>query len=975
MAPVGGLFSNTLHSITSTKLDELSKKRATFEGQYNAIQEAAVSEPDPLKRLIILIDGVKRCLQLPLSAPARIKTPDGSERLGKVAMLATSNIPRLQMDLRIIDRFIEQAYFDPSILEKRISEWENMLREYLSRQDVKYKYATLYGELVKEWLASEQKSTETQSENVEMADAFEELPGGKRLDSKRAWEQSVFEPTVIDQAALGGYLEELFGGGGGEEAADLRAALSELRKSVEDFCSRLCVSGQFSNWSLKWAINGLQASDLLGDEKRDVLKDFIRNEVILAEIADVLNMRLAALDNWSWGMQVAVQQRRKLNGTYIIHLDEDLLQAIFLQFIGVKWAVFFKDAFRAFRKHKNVWKQVGAQLSKTDKKRRQYYLGPQYTRGSLNNMRSKEWRKTYFLFQLPDDEYQQFEVDDGEEEAEFEQPQGPAAQAPSGRAKQTARKTTGGKAPRRQLASKAARKSAPSSAPPAKRRRMMPNEEEEIDSEDDDDVEPKRPMAAKQKLLHLLAAEIAIDTEIYGEISCFRSAFEDWNPLLPHDTILTVMKFLGVPQKWLSFFQRFLQAPLKFIDDHAEPRIRRRGTPGAHSLSDMFGEATLFCLDFAINQRTNGFLLHRIYDDFWFWSAEHKTSVQAWHVVEQFTKVMGVSLNSNKTGSVRISGDTDMSMSVAPLPEGEIRWGFLYLDPRTGRFEIDQSMIESHISELDQQLRSKDKSIFSWIQAWNTYAATFFTANFGKAANCFSRMHVDKILAAHEHVHRTLFPHDGSVVAYLKRLIKERFGVDDVPDGFLFFPVELGGLGLQSPFVGPLQIRDTILENPLDLMRNFKEKEKAAYRDAKERFDKGEIAEERFALEDPDWEPVEGKDEFMSFAEFVKYRESLDYEFAGQLSDVFEKLLVKPSEQAIDATADLLNAINALSTQANLNGIKSQWYQMEAYWKWVAQLYGPEMIFKFGGLNIVDPGLLPVGMVSLFREKRVTWQG
>jgi hypothetical protein len=41
----------------------------------------------------------------------------------------------------------------------------------------------------------------------------------------------------------------------------------------------------------------------------------------------------------------------------------------------------------------------------------------------------------------------------------------------------------------------------------------------------------------------------------------------------------------------------------------------------------------------------------------------------------------------------------------------------------------------------------------------------------------------------------------------------------------------------------------------------------------------------------------------------------------------------------------------------------------------VAALYGPEVMERFGGLIIVDPGLLPIGMVSLFRDKRVKWQG
>jgi len=52
----------------------------------------------------------------------------------------------------------------------------------------------------------------------------------------------------------------------------------------------------------------------------------------------------------------------------------------------------------------------------------------------------------------------------------------------------------------------------------------------------------------------------------------------------------------------------------------------------------------------------------------------------------------------------------------------------------------------------------------------------------------------------------------------------------------------------------------------------------------------------------------------------------------------------------------------------------SYWGGMEPYWKWITMLYAPEVIDRFGGINLVDTGLLPMGMVSLFRNQRVKWQ-
>jgi hypothetical protein len=74
-------------------------------------------------------------------------------------------------------------------------------------------------------------------------------------------------------------------------------------------------------------------------------------------------------------------------------------------------------------------------------------------------------------------------------------------------------------------------------------------------------------------------------------------------------------------------------------------------------------------------------------------------------------------LDDKKTGSVRISHDKDLNIDDR-LPEGDIRWGFLQLDPKNGQFEIDQKMVDGHIEELRKQLDGKSKSVIDYIQAW-----------------------------------------------------------------------------------------------------------------------------------------------------------------------------------------------------------------------------------------------------------------
>ena len=320
-----------------------------------------------------------------------------------------------------------------------------------------------------------------------------------------------------------------------------------------------------------------------------------------------------------------------------------------------------------------------------------------------------------------------------------------------------------------------------------------------------------------------------------------------------------------------------------------------------------------------------------------------------------------------------------------PLPKGDIRWGMLCLNPESGRFEIDQQMVDHHISELSRQLEGKTTSVFAWIQVWNSYAATFFTSNFGKAANCFGREHVDNVLATHSRIQRQIFSSsasatgldlgssasEGSIVEYLKQTIAQRFGVTDIPDGYFFFPTSLGCLEIRNPFITLLQIRNTVLEHPNVLLDKFEDAEKEAYRDAKLRFEQGKTR--RDELLDPEFKPTDHKT-FFSFDEYTKYREELNYGFKDQSGDAFRVLLQRPTEEKIVLDGDGGAVKRAVDALPSAGDVGPSYGNMKPYWQWAAQLYGPGMIERFGGLSVVDPGLLPMGMVELFRDGRVKWQ-
>ncbi|KAL4973647.1 hypothetical protein BDW66DRAFT_161894 [Aspergillus desertorum] len=930
------IYSQTLQHITDAKLEELSNKRRTFlQRKADALAEAEASQ-SPREQLRLLSKGVKTCFDVRVQEDGRVSDPIHSNR-------------RLVTELANLDRFLKQAEYDPSISVKTLERWRRSLLGLLDVQTLKYEYATLFAQLTVEWL-SVRKDPNSRGD-APKAEGFEKVASSRKLESRKLWEEFVFTPVDLETDTIKGFLNDLFTSpaylsGESEETASDNAkavtrALEKLREKVSNFETHLTGPSQFDVPTLNWVISGLLTSDLPTEKQRVVLRDFLKDHTVLTELADVLNMRLTALHSWSWGAEVTVEQRRQLNGSYQVYMHEDLIQAIFLQYLGVKWSVFFKGAFKDFRKTKNVWNTPRSTVPAIDKKRRAFFLDQRREKPNLQLVREAIQRSAYFVSQLMDNELQKRELEEGEEEAQHS--------VRLTRAPQQAVRTRKAGAARFLMANAGGSEDAEES-------------DDEDDGYDSDQaytesryaqgvMKPSNQMQAKQNLLLLLSADITINKRLYGEVTCFRTQYESLYPSLPHPTTLAVLSFFGVSEKWIAFFERFLTAPLKFADEpNAEPRLRRRGTPGAHVLSEVFGETTLFCLDFMINKETNGEALWRVNDDLWFWSRNHQTSIAAWNAIQKFNRTMGLILNAEKSGGTHITTEIGSTTELESLPTGRIRWGMLYLNPVSGRFEIDQDMVDIHIAELKRQLQDKESSVFSWIQAWNSYATTFFSYNFGTPANCFGQEHVDMMLQAHERIQREVFSSgpgnpnargDQSVVTYLRETIQSRFGNTSIPDGYFFLPIDLGGLELSSPFISLVGVREALTATPDSLMDTFLKTERDTY-DALKR---------RYAGKDKDLVIAQNKgfkpddvNDFLSFEEYIRHRELLDYGFYGQLLNVYDDLLRRPSQQVIeyDPTGSL-------------------------------SLYGPEIVELFGSFNVVDPGLLPIGLISQFRSGRVSW--
>lgn len=904
-----GALPQTLKSITATKIKELSKQRTLFDDRKKEILAAASAAPDLRARARTLLDGLSRMKGYPKDVVDKDDMDldvDSSSDDSNDADFASPGMGQLfQADHSNIRRFLLQGRYDASISDTTLRGWIAQLEEELRYLELKHEHASFYSKLVTEWLSHlDERTTSPATENAETKStmsitSFETVGRAEMHEQRAQWESLVFTPAAhVNEAAIRSYLDELFA-----QTKLSRQALKVLRESLQKFGTELATKRDWLDVvELEWVSEALMKTDLLSDEKTTILKEFRRNEEVMQEVADVLNMRLATLDSWAWGVEgIPIEMRRQLNGKYRFYMDEDLLDSLLLQYLGTTWAVKLRSVFEEFTRS-HAWKGLREDIPDEHKKKRNYSLGPdgQFLDHSVNELRTRAYRTEYFMSQLPES------IDEG------------------------ARKY------------------------------------------DDDGAQANNALETKHSLLHLLITESIIHKAQRGEFTAIRSDFQWFGPSMPHTTILTVMDYFGVPQMWLNFFKVFLAAPLHFVQDgpDAPIQVRRRGLPMSHTLCDCFGESVLFSMDYAVNQATSGAFLYRLHDDFWFWGSK-ETCVKAWESMTKFTNVMGLTLNQEKTGMVHMKTDDTMESHVSGLPAGDIRWGFLVLDGQQGRFVIDQTQVDQHIEELSRQL-SSCKSVFAWVQAWNGYFGRFFSNNFARPAMCFGRDHIDMAISTLSRIEQTLFNKTSNkaseagsgVTNYLRTVIGERFDIHDLPEGFFYYPVELGGLGLLNPYVRLLSMRENIKQTPQRRLQKASLEDEMRYQSAKEKFEKNGSPSHNLRLKE------DTSMQFMSLEEYTQYPET----YSKPLADAHQDLTKVPDETSVECTAGFQKSQAGLKFRQG-GPISPHWHRMSPYWRWVAELYHDEMVRTYGSLAAVHREFMPLGVVQTLREGRFRWQG
>ena len=339
-----------------------------------------------------------------------------------------------------------------------------------------------------------------------------------------------------------------------------------------------------------------------------------------------------------------------------------------------------------------------------------------------------------------------------------------------------------------------------------------------------------------------------------------------------------------------------------------------------------------------MNQRAGGLYLYRIYDDFWFWSHDPKVCAAAWAEMQKYASLLGFSFNMKKTGAVCVGGPIDPSL---PVGTSGCQWGFLKLDGEQGRFVIDKSSVDVHIAELRRQLAAT-KSVFGFVNAYNKYLK-FFQRNFGDPAQCFGRVHADEVIETYSRIQKELFPMTGgSVIQCIQQMIEQRFGVKDIPSGWFYFPISRGGLEVWNPVVDFLSVRNNLKEQPNTFFALIEGDDK------------------EYAKLFTAWKSGEGLSYgatklFLTFEQYVEGRETR----LARWRDAYKELQKAPNTSSITLSSRITDDLDDT--------------YLDGYQQWNAALYAEDIFRRFGTLTIVEPTLIPVGMVSVFKSSKIQW--
>ncbi|KAJ6263876.1 hypothetical protein Dda_0013 [Drechslerella dactyloides] len=749
-------------------------------------------------------------------------------------------------------------------------------------------------------------------------------------------ESSAVKEDENDQNYLSGFMGEVF-------------TMKKLRNTIGRFSGSFRKHESMGITDVKQSIHGLISGELLTEAKKEACKEILLSDVILGEIAMVLNLRLREIENWKYAdPSIQMNFRRHLNGKYRCYADEPLLDAIFLQWIGIRWGMELRRVLELLH-NSTAWLQPEKPIDDARQEVRNLMLSRESLNSAAQTVQAhqKAYMKEFFLTLLPESLYDFRTYNEDGQGADEEK-----------KDNEKIRRARNEELKQRLL------------------QRVL------IDKQYLEAVDPGKPFTVVQADAYRFAQSQS------------------------HEVILALMKFIGVTKHWLKFFESFLKLPARF-EAGGPTKESKRGVPISHPLGLVFGEIQLFLMEFAVNRATGGTLaLFRMHDDFWWWGSDEKQCELAWNTIKAYSELTGTEWNLDKSGCVHITSQpTESNTQISStLPTGEISWGFIALGT-DGVWRIKQDELEKHIAEMKLQMDSQ-KSILGIIGAYNRYMK-FFVRNFGKPARAFGKQHVEQIITAVTKIHNSLFPsHDGNVLSYIGSLVTTRFGDEisgPIPQAWLLMPVANGGLGVRNVLFDILPILKAYIQEDEAYERqkragtfyrptNFKQcikKDRIEYEIARDNWLKpSRTSKVSWDHDIPD-EWFDGMEEwlqslsrssgnrrrrqkqhpFITFEEFILGRQG-KFTYWG---DVWKELAETPIHSQRYAFAERIQRALSSATYSPVEWLRRDYATNTPYWRSWLLGFGEQALDAFGDFRITEETRLPVAMIDIYMNLKTKW--
>ena len=334
----------------------------------------------------------------------------------------------------------------------------------------------------------------------------------------------------------------------------------------------------------------------------------------------------------------------------------------------------------------------------------------------------------------------------------------------------------------------------------------------------------------------------------------------------------------------------------------------RRGVPMGHTLSGMLAELLMRLLEQHVQRRVWVRII-RVVDDVCVLTPDPEAAVAAWEAVESFCSACGLEINREKSGVLALGGDRPDR-----LPAGRPRWGMLELD-ELGDWRVHQKVFEAHLEQARARVEAA-ASVLSKVQVYN--ANLKYLLNAVVLGGRLGDSHRESAGRAVLRYHHEFFGPGRGIASGLRAEIGRRFQTDlggdsEIVEGWLYWPITAGGLGLRNPLIVAAQYAVA---------------------------DRDRQPEPTPAARPADWD-LRDNDWGAYYAQFLDQITPLEPEETKVMKTLLKDFIARGSEISSGRQTGLA-----------------------PYWRWILCTYGPQILQRFGTFRFLITELVPLQLIG-----------